>query len=249
MNGIKCPKLLVSVQNAEEARVVASSSVDILDIKNPQRGALGRPDPELVREIADICGKRKLSVALGEVVEPNFDPSEFFRSCGDERRLQFGKFGLAELAEDKDWQSKVAEYVTDFPPDIAPVVCAYADSQEANSPSIFEVMKFAIHAKQKLVLVDTFRKTNGSLFDIVNNSELEKLCHMSRQSGIALAIAGSIRAETLGVALSFLPQVIAVRGAACQSQFRGNVINPQSLKYFLDNYQQSSRDMNKLATH
>ena len=46
------PKLLVSVRTIEEARAALAGGADIIDIKEPTRGSLGRADEAVLTSIA-----------------------------------------------------------------------------------------------------------------------------------------------------------------------------------------------------
>jgi hypothetical protein len=75
------PRLLVSVRNAEEALMAARGGADIIDVKEPSKGSLGRASLENLLAIADALKQQQqhadrvktepvpLSVALGEVQE------------------------------------------------------------------------------------------------------------------------------------------------------------------------------------
>ncbi|ODA28579.1 hypothetical protein A6X21_12855 [Planctopirus hydrillae] len=59
-------QLLVSVRNAAEARLVVNTGVAVLDVKDPARGALGRADESVCREILAVVGKPRVEPAYAE---------------------------------------------------------------------------------------------------------------------------------------------------------------------------------------
>lgn len=60
-------RLLVSVRSVGEARVALANGADIIDAKEPSRGALGAVSPHVLRAMAlAVHGVRPLSAALGE---------------------------------------------------------------------------------------------------------------------------------------------------------------------------------------
>lgn len=75
------PRLLVSVRNAKEALMAVRGGADIIDVKEPSKGSLGRASLENLLAIADVLRQQQqhsdrvrtepvpLSVALGEVQE------------------------------------------------------------------------------------------------------------------------------------------------------------------------------------
>ena len=56
----KMPKLLVSVRNAHEAGLALDAGVDLIDVKEPSRGALGAASPRHIHEILRLVNGRCL---------------------------------------------------------------------------------------------------------------------------------------------------------------------------------------------
>ena len=69
-------QLLVSVNNLEEAKLVLSKNVDIIDLKSPKSGALGALSIQEITEIVD-CIKRQdksklMTATIGDLpMQPN----------------------------------------------------------------------------------------------------------------------------------------------------------------------------------
>ena len=65
-------RLLVSVRNAQEARLADAGGAAIIDAKEPSRGPLGQVDASVLEEIRAALPARKwLSAALGDVSTPD----------------------------------------------------------------------------------------------------------------------------------------------------------------------------------
>ena len=61
--------LLVSVRSAAEARIALEAGADLIDVKEPRRGALGAADPAVWKDVCRaVAGRVPVSVALGELV-------------------------------------------------------------------------------------------------------------------------------------------------------------------------------------
>ena len=95
--------LLVSVRNAEEARLCLQHGVDILDLKEPSAGALGVV-PDFVIEQVQLLAttvpaekRPKLSFALGELVDWDFQsyPRLLDRYPDQIAGMGYVKIGLA----------------------------------------------------------------------------------------------------------------------------------------------------------
>jgi uncharacterized protein (UPF0264 family) len=64
------PQLLVSVRDVAEAEAALAGGADIIDIKEPRRGALGMADAAMIAEIVACVDRRvPVSAALGELRE------------------------------------------------------------------------------------------------------------------------------------------------------------------------------------
>jgi (5-formylfuran-3-yl)methyl phosphate synthase len=122
------PLLLVSVRNAAEAVRAIDGGCQLLDIKEPHAGPLGRADWSVITQIVRLGNERRVSVsaALGEAVEwfgnatasqesaiPAGNYGEPDTNCRpedvlqedvlQEDGLQFVKLGLSELGVSDSW--------------------------------------------------------------------------------------------------------------------------------------------------
>ena len=94
-------QLLVSVRDAAEARGALAGGADIVDVKEPSRGALGRADAAVWAEIAAVCRaaspspRTAMSVALGEATEHTGSAAVPVVPAG----VRWAKLGLAGLAD------------------------------------------------------------------------------------------------------------------------------------------------------
>src|SRR5882724_4697103 len=89
------PQLLVGVRSAVDAEAAFAGGADVIDIKDPARGALGRADEDVCVAVCTfLAGRRPVSAALGEL-------RDF--SGGAPSGLDYVKCGLAGLASESDW--------------------------------------------------------------------------------------------------------------------------------------------------
>src|SRR5262249_54305435 len=69
------PRLLVSVRSAAEAIAAVEGGADLIDIKEPSHGSLGRADDAAVTAVLQAVGGRKpVSAAFGELRESLTSP-------------------------------------------------------------------------------------------------------------------------------------------------------------------------------
>src|SRR5438552_9682827 len=137
------PRLLVSVRDAAEAYAALAGGADLIDVKEPTRGPLGRADDATIADVVRAVGGRvPVSAALGELhVHPDVPPVP----------LDYVKWGLAGW-DGRDWQRALADAPRQA------VVVAYADWQDAAAPNAAFVAQFAAERRAAALLIDTFVK-------------------------------------------------------------------------------------------
>ena len=73
-------QLLISIKNAQEAKLALASGVDIIDLKDPNIGALGALDLATTKVIVDLVNGR--AIVSATVGEQHSSLSELKRACG-----------------------------------------------------------------------------------------------------------------------------------------------------------------------
>jgi uncharacterized protein (UPF0264 family) len=212
-------RLLVSVRNADEAQIALAGGADVIDVKEPRRGALGPADPEVWRAIGALVGGRAVtSVALGELLS---DPVEALakQSAG----FGFAKIGLAGCRACHTWKQRWEQATAFLPRGTLAVPVAYADRQTCQSPAIDDVLRLAAAAPARLLLIDTHDKTNGRLLDHLPFASLARIVDHAREIGVAPALAGSLSEQDLLKLLELSPAYLGVRGAACRGGRDGRI--------------------------
>ena len=209
-------RLLVSVRNVDEACAALAGGADVIDVKEPSRGALGAADRQIWQEVVRaVHGRAPVSVALGELRD--FDPAAFRgTSLQCFAGIRWAKLGLAGCGSVPDWYERWQAATATLPDDVQSVAVAYADWQIANAPPLDAVVKYAACSGAPVLLVDTYDKSAGHLFDYLPIAALQSLAAKTRSLNIRLALAGSLKREVISRLTDVRVDYIAVRGAACQ---------------------------------
>jgi len=211
-------RLLVSVRSGEEANAAVLGGADLIDVKEPNLGALGPASPAVWQEVADrIPSHMGLSVAAGELVD--YDEQTLSEVPS---RVSLVKFGLAHCAE-RLWHSDLQRMSQQFSQHCRLVAVIYADAQGCGAPSPIDIVEAAIDLKCGAILVDTWLKDGSGLLDHADVAEIGQWFQSARQAGMMTVVAGSITAATLPDVLLTNPDVVAVRGAACAGPREGRV--------------------------
>lgn len=222
-------KLLVSVRDADEAKIALRFGVDWIDLKEPDKGALGAPDLETAEAVARaLVDHASRSVALGELADLDFNSAKRLAEL-----FPILKVGLARVADTDDWRDQLTQLAWDIsipqqsnPARLVPVI--YADWESCSAPKPEEVFELAGNLPQpsqhkRFVLVDTFAKNGQSLLDHADQSLIQRWIERARDADCHLLLAGSLKEKQV-IELSQRPiEAVGVRGAVCGANRRSAI--------------------------
>jgi uncharacterized protein (UPF0264 family) len=211
--------LLVSVRNRSEAILALRAGVDLIDIKEPRAGSLGAASSGVIREIVSLCsGKVPLSVALGELLTAEGECE--LPAAAD---IQFAKLGLAGCRAEHDWHQRWDRRIERLSSPAAAVAVIYADWLTAGAPPPAEVLAHAVRTGCRAVLLDTFDKSQGSLFAHLPLAQTTDLVGDIHRLGLPAVVAGSLSVPMIGQLIEAGADCLAFRGAACRGGRTGSV--------------------------
>jgi uncharacterized protein (UPF0264 family) len=213
------PALLISVRDVDEAAAAVAGGADIIDLKEPLRGSLGRADAHVWRQVTQRVGTRvPISAALGELLDER-------PPCGtqDWAGVRFVKWGLAGCRRRPDWPNRWAAAKGRLPPGLRSVGVIYVDAEAAAAPEPGDVLCHAARLGCWGILFDTHGKDQGSLFDLMPAAQLDTLIQAAHDHSMAAALAGSLADAQIRRAVQLAPDLIAVRTAACVGGRNGRV--------------------------
>jgi uncharacterized protein (UPF0264 family) len=216
------PRLLVSVRDAAEAEAALAGGADLIDVKEPARGPLGRADADVIAAVVEAVGGRApVSAALGELR----DYPRLIRKRDRLPGVNYVKWGLAgQLNEHWAWH---LVFLALSVPRAETVVVAYADWLRAEAPPIADVTHFKEVQPWSTILVDTFTKDGSTLLDYLSVGEIAALVQKCHGGGLKVALAGSLGPAEIERLQGVAPDWFAVRGAACAGGREGRVEEPR----------------------
>jgi len=206
--------------NEKEACEAVAGGADIIDVKNPQEGALGANFPWVIKKIRDLTPKNvEVSCALGDV--PDLPGSVSLAALGASMLgVDYVKVGLYGIKT--DWEAiyllqNVKEAAKQCNPKIKVAAVGYADAQRVGGldPMLIPELTFKAHAD--VAMLDTAVKDGKSLFSFLSMEQLKKFVEYSHHLGLTVAFAGSLQKENLPVVCSLGVDIAGLRGAACTS--------------------------------
>jgi uncharacterized protein (UPF0264 family) len=226
------PGLLVSVRSAAEAKAALAGGAAIIDVKEPDNGALGRASPDVLANIlAEVAGRRPVSAALGEL------PAEEVDLPANLASLSFVKWGLAGWrGRGSAWKEQLLRLreQVETHSSCRAVAVAYADWKLAGAPPVLDVGRFAVSRRWSVLLVDTWQKDGSTLLDWMSLTDLKRLREQTRAVGVKLALAGSLGEATIQALAPVAPEWFAVRGAACAEGQRSGCVEEQRVRRLVE---------------
>lgn len=236
-------KLLVSVRDVEEARIALESGVDLIDLKEPSRGALGAVDLQTARDVvAQRDGYQAsrnatpLSMAIGELSDyitgdemladdtpADSDAAAAYPAFEIPTGIRYYKVGLAGCARRNNWREQLKHLVRRTIRRSGFVAVAYADHEAVAAPSFDEVLAEAPRLGARAVLIDTAVKDGRTLLDHWSREELHDAIQKIRRSHLLSVAGGGLRAELIAEVCRCRPDYVAVRGAACTGGRDGKI--------------------------
>jgi uncharacterized protein (UPF0264 family) len=222
---LEMAELLVSVRSVVEMEAALAGGAGLIDVKEPLHGSLGRAcDATISAVLRQLAGRQPMSVALGELLETPVPCA----AAG----LAYAKWGLAGCRA-VNWRRSLIKAVTalqERAPGCRAVAVAYADVQVAGSPKVDEICNFACEHQLGAMLVDTWSKNGACLLDWIRFDHLAQLRERCRNSGVRLALAGSLGLDAVRLLRPIEPDWFAVRGAVCHSNHRTSAVDPRRVR-------------------
>lgn len=206
-------RLLVSVRDVREAVDALAGGADVIDAKEPLRGALGAVDASMARAIVRRVGARRpVSIVIGDFMRPD----EAARAAGEACRcgasiVKVGLAGVASIACARDIVHAVRSSTTSS----ATTVVAYADAERARTLVAEEVVELAMSEGAGGVVLDTFDKDGPGLFAHLRAERVATIVADAHAGGLFVGVAGRLGLAHVDEAREAGADLFGVRGAVC----------------------------------
>ena len=211
-------RLLVSVIDADEARLAVEAGVDVVDVKNPAEGSLGAPAPGVIERVREVVPpERPVSAAIGDV--PNLPGTAALAALGAARSgAAYVKVGLWGTSATEDAVAVLRAVRAAVDGGAAVIAAAYADAERVPGRPLppGEIVEAARRAGVGGCLLDTAVKDGRGLFEWLTPKALAKLVGEGHAAGLEMALAGALRAEDLSWVRAAGADIVGVRAAACR---------------------------------
>lgn len=241
----------MSVRDPNEALAALKGGANIIDVKEPRNGSLGKADDQaieqIVQSVRSFVQNRPVSVALGELRD--WQESHTVPRIPSE--VDFVKLGFSRCQTVQNWRDRWREFrhrlLNESPTSPDWVAVVYADWKSAEAPPPKDILEAATEIPCVAVLIDTFYKNGQSLVDVLSQTELHTIADHVHHLNLPLALAGSLRIQDLPKLEPLNPQIIAVRSAACLNGQRDAPVCASAVQNFREKLIQSTGNLKSLV--
>ena len=233
-------KLLISIRSIEEVKVVNGLNIDIIDLKEPKNGPIGMLDFIDIKKIVlalrdnNFCGKISTTFELndGNLSRNDIAKLEDLGSVG----LDYIKVGVS--ADGNTWEnlkkftkslSKIKNRVLENKLILVLMITDKHSFKFVKNISPSMVGKFSG------IMIDTLDKENGSVFDIVNLTELSIIKKFALENNIDFGIAGSLDVSHTPLINQLQPSWAGYRGGVCLKK-RSGPLSRVRLENLIDSF-------------
>lgn len=213
--------LLASVTDLQEASIALNAGADIIDLKDPARGALGAVSYHMQRSIVQFVDRRRpVSATVGDLPMSAAVVAEAIRTTSTSG-VDFIKVGLfaagtcpdilntLEAASQRGIRVIAVLFIDQYPPLnlLVPLRTAGCCG----------------------VMLDTADKTRGGLFHYLGRDTLAAFVHQGKKLGLLTGLAGSLRVEDITGLSALTPDYLGFRSALCQGGKRTSRISASAI--------------------
>ena len=203
-------RLLVSVRDAAEAALARDAGADLIDAKDPDRGALGALPPDTVRAIAAASGDRLTSAVAGEPQDGREASACLAALAGTGVR-----YLKIAWAPGRDATGLV------LPVGLPVIAVLFAE----DGPSGADMPALAA-AGFSGAMIDTRGKDGRRLTDHLALPLLAGFAAACRTHGLLSGLAGSLALDDIPVLAALGPGYLGFRGGLCAQGDRKGHLDP-----------------------
>jgi len=152
---------LASIKDIREAKLIASSEVDIIDLKNIDDGALGFVGRNFISKVRKILPRHTLSATMGNHMNPNNSENIENIKFVIKNKIDFLKIGLFDVGIISEHHEllKQINFIKTKP------ICVLFADKDFNLDNVEKIIDTGYHG----VMIDTYYKDSKSLVEILEN--------------------------------------------------------------------------------
>lgn len=219
-------QLLISVTSVEEAKIAIENGADIIDLKDPSKGALGALSIDLINSIIGYIKAQDIatvntSATIGDLP---MQADLISRSVAElsKSKVDFVKIGFFEAI---DYQPCLDALHTSTSAGIKLIAVLFAESTYPKS--LIEAIKQAGFIG---IMLDTYNKNGLTLLDFYSEKKRQELALEVANAGLSFGLAGSLKLQHIDLLKEINPTYIGFRGGVCDENKRRLNLNAEKIK-------------------
>ncbi|PPD52893.1 MAG: hypothetical protein CTY10_08930 [Methylotenera sp.] len=220
-------QLLVSVKSVEEALIALEAGVDIIDLKDPENGALGALDLALSTQIVHQIQQHNINMmndslpvnVSATVGEHHIDMESLINSILERALIKVDiiKVAISTFERISNWRNDLdIQKIRDVNPDIKLVAVFFAD-QKIDLIQLELLKKLGFYG----AILDTSAK-HQNLFEICTIPHLQMFTQYCQKNALKSGLAGSLKPQHIECLTTIGPSYIGFRGGVCEADARSN---------------------------
>jgi len=225
-------QLLISVKNIEETLIALNAGVDIIDLKDPENGALGALDLALSAQIvAKILHYNQFNMmrslnfspilTSATVGEQHVDLNALMKSILQRVAMNVDiiKVAVSNLEALPNWQVKFNTQEIAKVKANAKLVAVFFADQEVNLTLLETLSKMGFYG----AMLDTSIKQQD-LLTVYTKQALQIFTQTCKKNALKSGLAGSLKLQHIECLCEINPFYIGFRGGVCESDARNKVL-------------------------
>ncbi|MDP1766976.1 MAG: (5-formylfuran-3-yl)methyl phosphate synthase [Methylotenera sp.] len=219
-------QLLISVTSIEEAKIAIENGADIIDLKDPNKGALGALTIDEINSIvtyvnAQNIAKVNTSATIGDLP---MQADLILRHVAElsKTKVDFIKIGFFET---NDYQPCLDALQVSTIAGLKLIAVLFAES--TYPAGLIKAIKQAGFIG---VMLDTFNKNGLTLLDFYSEKKRKELAKEVANVGLSFGLAGSLKMQHIALVKEINPSYIGFRGGVCDEDKRRLSLNAEKIK-------------------
>jgi uncharacterized protein (UPF0264 family) len=209
--------MLASVRSLDEALIAMEGGADLIDLKEPSRGALGALDHAAVRICVQAVGARRpVSATIGDLPSMDAQPMTAAVERMAATGVDFVKIGFFAHPRASECANALSALATR----VRLIAVLFADE-----PYDLALLEQLARCGFAGAMLDTAHKTGGTLRDWRGDNALEQFVTLARANGLLAGLAGSLRRPDIAALAAIGPDYLGFRGALCLNSERGRTLD------------------------
>tara|TARA_Y100000816_G_C26080650_1_gene569511 strand:+ start:550 stop:1233 length:684 start_codon:yes stop_codon:yes gene_type:complete len=209
-------KFLASVKNYDETKLIIDTPVDIIDLKNPNLGALGKIEHDEIIKICEYINHNKtVSSTIGDI-ENSKEKIQQEVDLLSKLKIDIIKIGF--------FDESYCHLIEKIKSNKKLVIVFFADIFIPDEKVIKNLKKNDFYG----FMIDTAKKNSGSLISYVSEKDILRLKNFADSYNLKFGLAGSLRKDHISYLKSFKPSYLGFRGALCNKD-RNTAIDKNKL--------------------